>query len=197
MTTSENRNRFDAESHTYSISGVEVPSVTRILREVLPEAFRDAMQYYMDKGTAVHAACAFIAQGKTFTCDPDIEMPVTACRKFFADVKPVVQSVEHQGYSTLYQFAGTKDCLALIDKKLTIVDWKSKKSEVAEIQLGAYGILTPAATHGMVVELGADGKYKCSEQFKLDRRKNEFLAVRSVYSIKQRLKLIEKELSNE
>ena len=190
-TTGESRNRFDQASHSYSISGVEVPSVTRILREVLPEAFRDAMQYYMDKGTAVHACAAMIAQGRSFTCDPEIELPVSACRKFFQDMKPVVQSVEQQGYSTLYQFAGTKDCFALIDKKLTILDWKSKKSEIAEIQLGGYGLLTPTATHGMVVELGADGKYKRSEHFKLDRKKNEFLAVRSVYSIKQRLKLLE------
>jgi len=38
--------------------------------------------------------------------------------------------------------------------------------------------------------LKENGKYKAGEMFKLERRKQEFLALRSVFGIRQRLGLI-------
>jgi hypothetical protein len=98
--------------------------------------------------------------------------------------------VEVIRFSELYQFGMTLDLPCKINGTETIVDWKSALSEVAEIQVGGYSIGWPAAKRGLIVVLQDDGNYKYSEMFKLDRRKQEFLACRSVYGIRQRLGLI-------
>jgi hypothetical protein len=42
----------------------------------------------------------------------------------------------------------------------------------------------------MIVALQEDGQYKCSKVFELEPYKREFMACRSVYSIRQRLGLV-------
>jgi len=183
--------RFSPDKHQYFINDRPVPSVTQVVRAILGDAIWNATDpWYLERGTAVHACAALIAQGKQFEHDPAIDGQVRACRKFFADWKPEVLEIERQLYGERYQFAGTMDMLCRLNQRSdVIVDWKSALSEVAEIQIGGYGVMCPQARYGIVVALQDDGNYKCGEMFKLDRRKNEFLALRSSYSIKQRLGL--------
>jgi len=183
-------NHFDPILHRYYIAGYPVPPVTQVINEVLPGAVWRADEYFLGRGTAVHACMALLAKGKCFDYDTAIDGQVTAGRKFFAEVAPRVLHVEQQYYSEAYQFAGTVDLIAILKNKITVIDWKSSLSPVAEIQVGGYGVLYPQATHGMIVALQEDGNYKCGEMFKLDRRKNEFSACRSVYGIRQRMGLI-------
>lgn len=181
---------FDPVKHQYFIDDRPVPSVTQVLREVLPGSVWTATPWHMDRGTAVHACAALIAQGKAFEHDQEIDGQVEACRSFFREDKPEVIDVEVAGYSTTYQFAGKRDMFCVLKGKRTIVDWKSAFAWVDMIQAGGYGLLCPDATHGMIVELGEDGQCRRSEHFKLAQPKNEFLACRSVYGIRQRLGLI-------
>jgi hypothetical protein len=185
------RNTFDPSAHSYEISGRKVPSVTQVLRAVLPGAAWQASQWHMDRGTATHACAALIAKDKPFVHDPAIVGQVAACRKFFADLKPEVIAVEQQVYSEAYGYAGTYDMLAVIHGKTVIVDWKSSFNRVDIIQLGGYSLAHPAPSPrwGMVVELGEDGKYRTSGLVKLDQARNEFQACLSVFNIHKRLGL--------
>jgi len=177
------------KNHIYRLNGEVLSSVTQILREILGEAIWYASDWYLERGQAVHACAAFVARGETFSHDDRIAGQVAACRKFFADMNPEVLDVEQQIHSTTYRYAGTRDMRAKINGKIVILDWKSSLSELAEIQVGAYAI-DDSAKWGMVVALRDDGTYKTGGLFKLERRKQEFMAVRSVYSIRQRLGLI-------
>jgi len=188
-------NTFDPIAHKYFIDDRPVPSATQVIREILGDAIWNAADtWYLERGTAVHASAALIAQGKPFEHDPAIDGQVRACRKFFADFQPEVLEVEKPLYSESYQCAGTMDMRCKLyrmdtGKRDVIVDWKSALSEVAEIQVGGYGVMCPAARYGLIVALQDDGKYKCGKMFKLDQRKNEFLALRSTYAIRQSLGL--------
>jgi hypothetical protein len=182
--------RFDPDGHRYYINDRPVPSVTQVINEVLPGAIWKADEYFLGRGQAVHACMALLARGKCFDYDTAIDGQVTAGRKFFADLKPEVIGVEVTMFSELYQFGMTMDLACKIGGLETIVDWKSSLSEVSEIQVGGYSIGWPAAKRGLIVALQDDGNYKCGEMFKLERRRQEFLACRSVYGIRQRLGLI-------
>lgn len=185
--------KFDPVKHLYtSDAGIKLPAVTYVLSAVLGEAIWNADPWYLDRGHAVHACAAFIAQGKSFDFDPAIAGQVAACRKFFADVKPKVVSVEHRIYHPVYLYAGTADMIAVIDGKLCVVDWKASYTPISEIQVGAYA-LPEKVKYGMIVELKVDGNYKATKMFKTERRAQEFIAVLSVYGIKKRLGLINEE----
>jgi hypothetical protein len=183
---------FDKDSHQYYIDDRPVPSVTQILGEVLSGATWKASEWHMQRGTAVHACMALLAQSKCFDYDIEIDGQVTAGRRFFAEIDPRVLYVEQRYYCDAYQFAGTVDLIAVLKNKITIIDWKSALSPIAEIQIGGYGLLYPQATHGMVVALQEDGNYKCGQIFKLERKKAEFLACLSVYNLMKRLGLIKR-----
>ena len=181
-------NTFDPIAHKYHISGRLVPGVTSVLRDLIPGW--SASDWYLERGRAVHAAAAFIARGKQFGYDPQIEGQVAACRLFFAENDIEVLEVEQPIYSMMYQFAGTMDLHCRLKGRDTIIDWKSALSEVAEIQVGGYAIERPDAKWGLIVALQENGRYKAGKMFKLAQRKNEFLALRSVYGMRQRLGLI-------
>ena len=184
-------NTFDPDGHLYFIDGRPVPSVTQIIQAILGDAIWHASDWYLERGRVVHACCALIARGKRFEHDPQIAGQVAACRLFFKehDIDDVLE-VEQPMHSTRYMFAGTMDLHCLFNGRDTILDWKSALSPVAEIQVGGYAIERPQAKWGMIVALQENGKYKAGEMFKLERRKQEFLALRSVYGIRQRLGLI-------
>lgn len=188
-------NTFDQETHTYTIAGRTVPSVTQVLNDLIPSFQAD--EWYLQRGTAVHACCAMIAQGKAFEHDPQIAGQVAACRRFFAEVKPVVMDVERRMYSTRYWFAGTFDMLCDIDGKLLLIDWKASIGESLPYQLGGYSLLNEMSTgrldvkYGAGVQLNDDGTYKMTRVYDLRSYKNGFLALLSAYNIRRACKVKE------
>lgn len=179
----------------YSISGRPVPSVTEIIRECIPGWMPD--QWYLDRGQAVHACAALIAKGKDFECDPQIAGYVAACRKWFADMKPEAIAVELKVESVMFQYCGRLDLLAIIAGKRVVVDWKSGPVNTTVFQLAGYAAALPReltpTNYGMEVVLHDDGTYKASPLLDLKLVRGEFLAMRTVYGIKQRLGLIKPE----
>jgi len=185
---------FDHEKHEYRIDGARVPSVTQIIWDVLPGY--EAGEWYLERGTAVHACAAMIAQGLDFDYDPAISGQVAACRRFFAEVKPDVIKVEHQVVSDSYRFAGTLDLLAIVNDKLVVIDWKAHVDERCGWQLAAYAMCLhnsyiPAVKTGYGVQLNEDGTYKITP-FKLATYAREFLAMRAVFGIRERMGLTKK-----
>ena len=174
-------------SARYAIAGRPVPSVTEILGELLPTW--QAGEWYLQRGTAVHACCAMIARGQEFECDPQITGQVAACRRWFGDFRPDVGAVEGKLYSETLQCAGTPDLLANIGGKSVVVDWKASLNTVVPLQLGGYAELAGgrAKWWGMGVELPEDGTYKTTGLIDLRIPRREFRALRTVYGIRERL----------
>ena len=190
-------NRFDADKHQYFIDDRPAVSVTQALQEVFSLKYWYATDWHKDRGKSVHACCAFIAMGKNFIVPECAIGQVAACRQFFADMKPEVIEVEGMAFSERYHFGMTLDLRCKIGGREFIIDWKSAVCEMGEVQIGGYAIERPTAKWGMVVALKEDGTYKCGTSFKLDRARQEFLSVLTVYNIKRRWKLINTKEGND
>lgn len=107
-----------------------------------------------DIGTVVHDEIERYInsqlKGYAFQCSIDpIHQPEAhnAMTAFFTWVdqvhfKPI--ATEYQVYSLKYKFAGTVDCLARVNGKIYLLDWKSSKACYPEmgLQLAAYRIAT-------------------------------------------------------
>lgn len=183
---------FDEATHTYKVNGLIVPSVTKVLSDLLPCYQAKDSAWHMQRGRAVHACAAMIARGEPFDFDPAIHEQVLAIRRFFADLKPVVAGVERQLYSSRYRFAGTCDLIARLSKKsaLVLIDWKASFSPSLPYQLAAYSLaaeetLDEHIASGVGVEIHDDGTYKMSEVYNLRRYKAGFLALLGAYNIRR------------
>jgi len=184
---------FDEAAHAYTVNGEPVPSVTQVITSVIGSGFEGIHDpaYYKQRGRAVHACGAFMAQGVEFECDPAIEGHVTGLRAFWRDVAPAVILYERAVGSRLYRFAGTPDLLAKANfsRFPMLFDYKSSMSEDrCRIQLGGYSLALLETTgqdikHGFGVWLRGDGTYRMTKPFDLVRARGEFLALRTTYSI--------------
>jgi hypothetical protein len=176
-------NTFDALTHTYRINDRPVPSVTQVLADLIPGW--KASEWHLQRGQAVHACAALIAQGIEFEHDPAIDGQVRACRKFFAEVKPEVIEVEAAVYSKIYNYAGRYDMLAKIGNKWIIVDWKASISPALPYQLAAYSLET-FTDHGCGVVLKDTGEYAMTEIYDLKRFKQGWLSLLTAYNIRRK-----------
>jgi len=183
------RYEFDAETHRYRIDGLPVPSVTQVLRDLVPGW--SATEWHLQRGRAVHACAALIAAGKTFDADPQIAGQVEACHKWFREWQPAVGSAEVQVYNVAYAYAGTYDLLAYINGRLTLVDWKASLDARVAWQLAAYSAaMVDRVEVGVGVALQADGTYQ-TRSFKLAGYRREWFAMRAVFGIRERLNIKE------
>ncbi len=188
---------YDESTHTYTLDGKVIPSVTQIIEEVIPGGWK-ADDWYLQRGRAVHACASLIASGIPFKHDPRITGQVSALRSFFEIVKPQVVEIEKAMGSAAYVFAGTPDLYGKISGVWSIVDWKgSMDVERVGLQLGGYSILVKEnrgleINIGYGVEIRQDGTFKMSEAINLRKARREFSALRTVYGIRQRMGLIGK-----
>lgn len=184
---------FDAETHTYKVNGRPVPSVTRVITRTIGSGFESIRDpaYYLQRGRAIHACAAFIAQGVEFEHDPTIDGWVQALRKFWREVQPKPLHWETPLGSSRYLFAGTPDLLADMGGKFrnVLVDYKSSLSaHRCRIQLGGYSLalsetLGISCNYGIGVHLRGDGTYRATAPIDLRTARNEFLALRTTFSI--------------
>jgi hypothetical protein len=187
---------FDAVTHTYTCCGAVYPSVTQILKAVMPVIYHGATEWHMARGTIVHECAAMIARGIRFVNDPQIDGEVAACRAWFAMRKPVVHSVERRVWRCApIQYAGTLDLLCEIRGALWIVDWKGSASPRDQWQLGGYADALAdegiEVRHGMVVVLDDGGKPKEGKAVDLRRARNEWRSILNVYAMRKREGILE------
>lgn len=189
---------FDAKTHRYLVDGEPVPSVTQIISAVLGQSWM-AADWYLQRGRAVHACAALLAQGLDFSYDPQIEGQVKALRRFYSEVHPEVISTEEKMASAVYRYAGTPDLICLIEGTKTIIDFKASiDEERTALQLGGYAVLygeqhKKPLHYGRGVEIRADGKYQMSKKINLRQARREFMALRGTYGIMERMNLLSKE----
>ena len=183
---------FDAASHSYTINGRPVPSVTSVLGDLIPGW--KASDWYLQRGSAVHAVAALIANGKTFVHDPQIDGQVSALRKFFRETGVTPLAVEFPVFSERYQYAGTLDLLAFWANEKTVIDFKASLTPSVPYQLGAYALAYDDSPNsgrtpirfGLGVEIQEDGNYRLSEVFNLKRYQAEWLALLTTYNVRRR-----------
>jgi hypothetical protein len=191
----ENLISFDEAKHEYKITGSVVPGVTSIIKEITGTQW-NAAEWYLTRGKAIHACAALIAQGKEFKFDERLAGYITALRKFFSEVKPEFNngSSEKNVYSLPYLFAGTVDLICNIGNRKVLIDYKhSIDIERLKWQLGGYSQAYKDQSkieinHGCGVEIRENGTYSMTPIFDLRKLRGEFLAMRTVYGIKERLK---------
>lgn len=200
---------FDADTHTYRLDDQVVPSVTGILRASglidfggIPErTLADARE----RGTAVHRAIHYYNESdldvawfrRTF---PAYAGYLNAWMLFREQRHFVPLMNERRIASRRYRFAGTLDCLGLLDGALVLVDFKSGNPQdvAADLQTAAYEALAREwssedeplarllAQHPRLTRLGVqlkkDGTFKV-ETYKDPRQWTEFAALVTAYHI--------------
>lgn len=187
---------FDAETHTYKLNGKVVPSVTQVIRAVLPE--RPVDEFYLGRGRAIHHGCRLLDEGRLdwSTVAPEIEPRIRAWQNFRVDLcgyRPC--AIEQPLGSEALQFAGTLD--RVFERQgadWTLMDLKSTISPQARVQLGGYSILWSAQWRGEgprrplkragAIELQDDGQYKALwlDQRELRLAEQVFVACLTVFN---------------
>lgn len=181
---------FDAETHTYRVDGVAVPSVTGIINAILPVWQAD--EWYLQRGAAIHYGCALMDCGELDwqSVAPEIEPRIMAWGKFRTDWPADIVAVETAVSHSLYRYAGTLDRMFVRSGDLVVCDIKSSIAPQVRPQLGGYA-LAWNATHpkqkvksAVAVELRDDGTYRADWLSTADLRRAEqqFIALLTVFN---------------
>ena len=187
----ENELQFDEATHTYRYAGAILPSVTQILKAVLPVSYFGATDWHMERGHAVHACAALECQGIQYEHDPQIDGQVQAIRSWLAARKPRIIAVERRVMHTgAFPYAGTLDLLCGLTKGVALIDWKGSASPWDQWQLGGYADALACegieVKHGLVIQLNENGTYKEGGWINLRRARNEWRSILNVYAMMMR-----------
>lgn len=162
---------FDEATHTYTLDGIRLPSVTEVTRFCAYDYKSDRpwlAEAAASRGTAVHEACALIDYGEEPEETPEIAGYLKAYRRFLADYKPEWELIEHPIGSLDVGFAGTLDRFGTIDGEPSILDIKTGQLHGAALsaQLTAYSellqtetFLLPPEPDLYALKLSNDGTY--------------------------------------
>lgn len=164
--------QFDEATHVYTLDGIKVPSVTEITGLLSPiDANNPIIQQASRRGSLVHEYCEQIDYGAPpDEVEPELIGYLKAYQCFLRDYRPEWLNIEDLLCSKFHGFAGRRDRLGIIDKRLTQVDIKTTASfdRIAKIklacQLAGYAIADneynpPRIMQNFGVQLKQDGTY--------------------------------------
>jgi hypothetical protein len=127
---------FDEKTHTYTVDGIFIPSVTQIIQACISSFYKyDNNNRNLDIGKKVHFACELYDQDNLdekalhTTLVPYLEQ----WKKFKQDFQVDIQEIELIVFSEKYRYAGT------IDRIAEIVSYRRKKKVIIEIKTGSVG----------------------------------------------------------
>ena len=185
--------QFDDDKHIYKLNGIEIPSVTTIMKPLSNAEYNgiseSTLRKAAEKGTAVHSAAEIWAKFKIEDIEPEYRGYFDAFLEWWNINDPKVVGSEVRLYHKIMRYAGTADLIAWIDGKLTLIDYKttSKLIEMnCGVQLEAYA--KALASHGiniqqkMILHLKRDGKFaEMKFQASDPKRWTVFGALKTVY----------------
>lgn len=156
---------FCPQTHTYTLSGKQLLSVTQVLREA---GLIDARWYTDDaaqRGTFVHAAIALDQQHllDDATLDAGLRPYFEAYQRFMADTDARFELIEHRVHDPLLGYAGTLDACGTALGRPVLCDFKTGTTPPwVGVQLAAYARLLPQSFRltRYSVELRADATYR-------------------------------------
>ena len=163
---------FDEETHVYKLNGSKIlPSVTTVMTPLSSSEYgaidKATLNAAAARGTAVHNSIENWLKFGIEDLEPEFAGYMEAFKKWWEQDKPELVGSEIRIYHRLMEYAGTADLIAYIDKKLTLVDFKTTSRLIdknCRVQLEAYA--QALSSHGITVEskkivhLKKDGTWK-------------------------------------
>ena len=196
---------FDEATHTYTLDGKELPSVTHIIRYLAVDKANNANPNMAliarERGSAVHEATVMYDYSGEIPDDfpaeyaPYLEAYVQFCR----DYRIKWELIEHQIGNATLGFAGTLDRFGVIDGKLCILDIKtSYKVDIPSLsaQLTAYHDLLlneqferleNANIRHLGLQLMRTGKYRLYET-DCEKGSDLFYSCRRIYKTMEQMR---------
>ena len=147
---------YAAEGHIYSDHGKVIPSVTTILN---PTAAKPWFSHESAaRGTLAHDRCAaWAAKSVAFPYEPYVDAFAMWCFKHAPEWVKLESIVD--GKVDGMRYAGRLDGLAMVEGKLTLIDWKTGvKAKYHHAQVGAYALVEKPARN-LVLYLHDDMTY--------------------------------------
>lgn len=162
---------FDEATHTYTLNGEVVPSVTQML-DVLTYADygkidKAVLEYASRRGTAVHEATMEYDLTDSAEVDAETEPYVRAYAQFVADYQPNYFGIEEVVANEQYRYAGTVDRFGVMDGVQFVLDIKT----VASPNRMTY-IKTALQTYLYEIAIGGDFGYLGRNLYVLFLRKD-------------------------
>lgn len=165
---------FEESTHTYTLDGEVIPSVTHIIRFL--DADVDKSRPWLrdeaaERGSLVHNLCAMLDYGEDITEETPayIQGYINAYMNFLRDNKCRWEFIERIGWAEFegIRYAGTLDRFGYLNGLPTLVDIKTGESSSRHrhaAQLTAYSLFPfiPENTALAVLNLRRDGTYKLS-----------------------------------
>lgn len=159
---------FDEKSHTYTLDGRVVPSVTQIIAPLYEGAFdlinAERLERKRNLGRALHYATELDDVGNLdeSTLSEALRPYLSAWRTFRDDHKVQVIAAEQPLAHSAFFFAGTIDRMLLIDGSIWKIDLKTTAElhRAVGVQLAGYSFLGGAAEHHGALRLLPDGTYR-------------------------------------
>ncbi len=175
---------FDPATHTYTLDGQPVPSVTKILSDMNFIDTAYFTEYSRTRGTLVHRIIHWHVEGTLdpSTVDPSLMGYFTAWRRFVDDTGFVSTETEKPLASEIYRFAGTPDHIGMLNGREAVIDVKSGAVfPSTPLQLGGYEILAGRRLARFALCLKDDGKYNLKPEYKDRQDRNIFLSAVSCW----------------
>jgi len=162
---------FDQEEHKYRVNGMDVPTVTELLKlgGAIDTRFFTASGSH--RGTRRHKATELYDDGSLDwgTVHPDDYPHVLGWSNFIRDNDVEIVDSEIPGFNRFFRYAGTLDRIAIIDGKYFVVDIKTGAyawSSLLQVELYAeilegyarhHGVSEAKHVGGLVVHTGQGG----------------------------------------
>jgi hypothetical protein len=185
---------YDAVGHRYSVGGVEVPGVTRVISEGLLGDRRWEDEAAMWRGSVVHSCCELEERGTLdeASVDPAAAGYLAAWRKCKRENRFETVEIEEAHCDESGRFAGRRDLVVIMDGKRTVIDWKTGSVGVGTpIQLAAYAVFD-GTMERLAVRLQENGKYTFMAYSPRDLRRdfNVFLSALAVWNWRKERRML-------
>lgn len=194
---------FDPGTHTFTLDGLPIPNVTRILS---PLYDFDPMQGYLEdarqRGIAVHEAtekhdrrvAVLTPPSVTWQPEDTTEPYFVAWLKFLGDTGFEIHAIEQQVFSRRHRYAGILDRLGVLNGRRVVIDIKTTSAikPLMGVQLAAYQVAVNETLvkvkqypYRFVCQLKGDGSYRL-EEFKDKADFTVFLALLTLHNWRSR-----------
>lgn len=148
---------FDENGHIYRLNGVEVPSVTTLMKPLSDDYYKvvdpAVLERAAKRGTAIHNATENYVEFGIEDIDPAFAGYFSSFRKWWELRRPEPVATERRIYHKILRYAGTSDLLCIINGRLTLVDYKSSaqvNAKLCAVQLEGYD--RAYESHGVNIE---------------------------------------------
>ena len=122
---------FDPDSHTYTLDGQKLPSVTEIVKPLgddlddVDSYLELAIEVAAERGTVCHSILEMLLNGEQDIDYPTAYEPyIDAIQAFLSEHKITPLAIETPIASALRSYAGTPDILCEFDSELSLLDYK-------------------------------------------------------------------------